>query len=200
MGVFVRYFVKFFYFFYYSSGFSSSSSSVTSKMAIETSEIMQTFNTSNETHTVARNISTLFAQAMAKTTVTTPTKIINTLFIWHHLPSLNIPTGKQFVCLFLDTMGYFCAIPIIIHTYRHILQRTLNAIIVNCNIYQINIPLHLNLMVRIPLLSSINAHGSSVSAQPCVRCAQPCSFHSQQNNAPYRLDCHSDENHQVIHI
>ena len=47
-----------------------------------------------DTHTVARNIYTLFAQIMATTIMIAPKNKTNRLVIWHHLIPLYIPTRK----------------------------------------------------------------------------------------------------------
>ena len=153
-----------------------------------------------ETHTVARNISTLFAQTIATTIMTAPKNKTITLLIWHHLIPLYIPTCEQLIRFLLYTMGERDSITIVIYAYCHVFQCTFKTIIMYRYIYHLSTFLNLNLMVRILLQSSINAHGSSVSAQPCVRYAQPCSFHSQQSNVLCHLGYHSGGNHPITHI
>ena len=57
-----------------------------------------------DTHTVALNISTLFAQTIATTIMIAPKNRTNRLLIWHHLAPLYIPTCKQFIRSLLYTM------------------------------------------------------------------------------------------------
>ena len=57
-----------------------------------------------ETHTVARNISTLFAQTIATTIMIAPKNKTNKLLIWHYLHTFSFPTHEQFIGLLLNSM------------------------------------------------------------------------------------------------
>lgn len=138
MGVFVRYFVKFFYFFSKKTHFSSSSLSIGSILTAKVKKSKQMSITIRETHTVARNISTLFAQTIATTIMIAPKNKTNILFIRHHLIPLYIPTCEQLIRFLLYTMGErdSVAFTIVLYAYRHVFQCTLKTVIMNRNIYQ----------------------------------------------------------------
>lgn len=153
-----------------------------------------------DTHTVALNISTLFAQTIATTIMIAPKNRTNRLLIWHHLVLLCIPTCEQLIGFLLYATRDRWSVTIVLYAHCHVFQCTFKTIIMYRYVYHVNTFLYLILMVRIPPQSSTTFHGSSVSAQLSFRCVRPCNCHSQQSNAPCRLGCHSDENHQVIHI
>ena len=91
-----------------------------------------------ETHTVARNISTLFAQTIATTIMIAPKNKTITLFIWHHLIPLYIPTCEQLIRFLLYTMGERDSIAVILYAYCHVFQCSLKTIIMYRYVYQIN--------------------------------------------------------------
>lgn len=89
-----------------------------------------------DTHTVARNISTLFAQTIATTIMIAPKNKTNRLLIWHHLVLLYIPTRKQLISFLLYATRDCSSITIVLYAHCHVLQCTFKTIIMNRNIYQ----------------------------------------------------------------
>lgn len=74
-----------------------------------------------ETHTVALNISTLFAQTIATTIMIAPKNRTNRLLIRHHLIFLCIPTREQLIGFLLHATRDCGSIAIVIYAYRHVL-------------------------------------------------------------------------------
>ena len=73
-----------------------------------------------DTHTVARNISTLFAQTIATTIMIAPKNRTNRLVIWHHLIFLCIPTRKQLIGFLLYAARDRCSITIVFYADCHV--------------------------------------------------------------------------------
>ena len=73
-----------------------------------------------ETHTVARNISTLFAQTIATTIMIAPKNRTNRLLIWHHLVLLCIPTRKQLIGFLLYATRDCRSIAIVLYADCHV--------------------------------------------------------------------------------